>query len=210
MDTVRIAAGGGGRVTYTVSREGGCLLIDGAIPIGDFAALAKTVPDDAVVCHDLARMAGVTFAAGLPADVAAMKEKLTPSVIEAQRCAARGYDLSEQAIRWLACGRRGRSSNAIFKRLTGFPKYLMFEGAEDTNPHPNDPADFVRCRLLLEQVPEFAPRIGEMADVSPVWGRLIGAWGELCALMDEECPDWRQGGWSVPRTYRRMRELVGE
>lgn len=111
--------------------------------------------------------------------------------------------LSVAAQLWLRHGERGVSSDTIFGRLTGL--YLVGHWGET---HPLDPDDFRRCRLLVEGVPEFRERLGEMAAASPTWAALVGAWDELCALMDEEAPTWRTArGARCPRTYERMRQL---
>jgi hypothetical protein len=71
-----------------------------------------------------------------------------------------------------------------------------------------DPDDLRRCRLLLEQVPELTPRLGEMATVSRVWEVLVARWDEICATMDGECPDWRTSNGSAPGTFSMMEECV--
>lgn len=109
---------------------------------------------------------------------------------------------SEALVNWLACGQRGISSDAIVQHLTGI------QAARWAGSHPHDPSDLGRCRLLLEQVPELAPRIGETAVVSPAWRVLVEHWDDLCSLMDEEAPQWRDQRGNAPRTYSRMRELL--
>ena len=111
--------------------------------------------------------------------------------------------MSAQAIAWLASGERGTSSNTIFTHLSGIDAVGRWGGS-----HPLDPDDFRRCRLLLGIVPEFQARIGELRKISPVWDRLVSNWADLCDLMDQEFPTWREGGrGSCPKTYERMQEL---
>jgi hypothetical protein len=112
--------------------------------------------------------------------------------------------LSPEAVDWLANGKRGISSNTIFTHLTGIDAMGGWGGRS----HPHDPADLWRCRLLLEQVPEFGERLCEMKTASPVWARLVAKWGELCALMDREAPNWRNGEGFAPDTYHAMRLLI--
>jgi hypothetical protein len=107
------------------------------------------------------------------------------------------------AIEWLRSGERGVSSEAIFEHLTGVPV-----GDRWGSTYPADSWDLRRCRLLLEAVPAFRLRLGEMSGACSVWARLVARWDELCALMDEEAPDWRDGQWA-PRTYDLMRNLIG-
>lgn len=110
--------------------------------------------------------------------------------------------IPQGAEEWLRTGERGLSSDAIFTHLTG-----LGLGSGWGAVYPLDSWDLRRCRLLLERVPAFRLRLGEMAGACPVWARLVTRWGELCALMDEEAPDWRDGQWA-PRTYDLMRKLI--
>lgn len=114
--------------------------------------------------------------------------------------------IPESAMQWLASGERGLSSNAIFTKMTGIKtaKCAFEEGF-----FPLDPDGLTRCVKLLEAVPEFAPRIGEMADVSPEWAALVAHWDELVALLDSEVPGWREHRHgNASKTYARMRKLI--
>lgn len=111
---------------------------------------------------------------------------------------------SESLVAWLANGERGCSSNTIVQHLTGIKTSSGKWGPD----HPHDPSDLRRCRLLLEQVPELAPRISEMAKASPSWAMLIAHWDTLLALMDKECPEWRHGTGMAKETYRVMQDLL--
>jgi hypothetical protein len=111
--------------------------------------------------------------------------------------------LSAQAIAWLANGERGTSSNTIFTHLSGMDCVGRWGGS-----HPLDPGDFRRCRLLLDQVPEFQARINELRTISPVWDRLVSSWMLLCDTMDAEFSTWREAGrGSCPKTFKFMQEL---
>lgn len=46
-----------------------------------------------------------------------------------------------------------------------------------------------------------------MAELGTQWAATIGAWDELCRIMDEEAPDWRDGRGTASRTYARLGEL---
>lgn len=98
--------------------------------------------------------------------------------------------------RWLAGPDTGASSIALCKRLVG-----NFTG--DSPPHPWDPDDFGRCHRLLHAMPGWRARIGEAAELSPTWERLVAAWDELEKLYLEELPSGR-----APKLYARMRGLV--
>lgn len=186
--------------SYTVVERDGCKLVDGVMSLDAFLAIAKGLPKDSVLDAHAARVLGVTHAMGLPRDLEALCAK--PDVVEAALCRARalGSGLSEEAIRWMAIGRQGRSSQTLFQRLTG--RRLTFDEG-----HPTDPADFGRCRQLLEEVPELAGRLGEMSSASDVWARLVDQWASLCGEMDAEAPRWREEGGRAPRTLERMKRL---
>lgn len=124
-------------------------------------------------------------------------------VEEFEQLLASGTKLSMAASQWLASGERGISSNTMFTRLTGVNAIRR-----DSRGYPHDPDDLRRCRLLLEQVPELRDRVSEMAEESPEWARLVARWDEVCALMDEETPKWRDREGTASRTYDRMKELL--
>jgi len=111
------------------------------------------------------------------------------------------FDIPNAAVAWLRTGERGTSSQTIFEVMTGLP---LTDGVF-RRAVPFDPADFRRCRLLLEAVPEWRHRLGEMAAVGPRWSALIPRWDELCATMDAEAPEWRDGVGDAPLTYRLIR-----
>lgn len=78
---------------------------------------------------------------------------------------------------WLAGADRGISSNTIVQALTG--RVLLTDFGPDV---PHDAGDFGRCRRLLEAVPEFRPRLAEVAALYPAWGPFVEAWDELTDL----------------------------
>jgi len=56
-------------------------------------------------------------------------------------------------------------------------------------------------------IPEWEPRIAEMAKYSRGWKAIVDKWPELKSTMDGEVGfDWRKGR-SAPRTTALMREL---
>lgn len=186
--------------SYTVTERSGCRLVSGEVPLSAFTSLIDGMPKGAVMDPDAARMLGVKFAFGMPEDLEALKKD--PLVLANARADAEveGVGLSAEAREWLATGERGTSSETIFGRLTG----VKFK----TESHPHDPEDLRRCRLLLEQIPEFRPRFAEVAKVSPEWAAIVAHWDELCSLMDTEAPKWRTKRGSAGETYRRMLALI--
>lgn len=107
------------------------------------------------------------------------------------------YD--ERVSKWARNGEFGNSSKAIWGRLSGF-------GAI-SSAHPQDLGDLRRCLLLLERVPEWKGRIGEMAAASDVWGRLAPRWEEIHAIFVEEAGT-NLDSVAAPRTGALLKEIV--
>ena len=107
--------------------------------------------------------------------------------------------ISDNLNNWLANGDRGISSEAIASHLTG----INFVSGHWFSTHPVDPSDFGRCMELLDAVPEFRPRLKEMAEVSPIWAGLVECWDELERLYREEVSTGK-----APKLYDRMQEII--
>jgi hypothetical protein len=187
-------------ISYKVTERDGCRMVEGNVPLTALATISRGMPQDAVLDTHAARLLGVTLAMGRADDLHRLCSR--EDVIESARAKARRIapELSSDAQEWFALGHQGVSSQTIFQRLTGC-RIIKEESA------PRDPSDLGRCRQLLEQVPELQTKLHEMALVSDVWARLVENWPGLCALMDEESPDWRSRVGSAPKTYAMMRWL---
>lgn len=90
--------------------------------------------------------------------------------------------LSEQqrANLWIVKGNVGVSSKCIWGHMTG----TVTSGCASSYPH--DGGDFNRCLLLLEAVPEWKPRMAEMAAHGDVWAKLASNWESITAAFIEE------------------------
>lgn len=117
-------------------------------------------------------------------------------------------EITSEMVNWLARGERGLSSNTLFSKLTGVDTRPQRWSSRE-NFHPWDPEDLGRCRKLLEACPELKSKLTLMADVSSAWAVLVEAWDELCTMMDEEAPRWREAVGTTPKTYKRMCKLLG-
>lgn len=95
---------------------------------------------------------------------------------------------------WMRCDNTGISSLFMAGVLGGFSRPLGY---------PHDPSDFGRCLGLLDAVPEFRARIGEMSQHGPQWSALVSAWDELETIYREELPSG-----VAFRCYERMCELL--
>lgn len=167
----------------------------------------KIVGQRAQIDMNIARMAGADTAVGTPAALEALRKRLEAgATLEA---ITQNPGLSPDAVRWLACGQRGLSSESIFQYLTGI-QVLKDHWQSEFPRTPSDPDDMRRCRLLLEQVPELEPLFRKrMASASKDWAALVQRWDEICAVMDKESPQWRDGKGSAPETYRLMKQVLG-
>lgn len=191
--------------SYRVEQHGDCILVFGAVPLSKFSALTKMVPENSVMDTRLARIADASFAMGPKEETAALISSMSDVAIERARAMYAGAGLSDEAVRWVAVGERGSSSDAVFLRLTGIKPRNM---NGDVTAHPHDPDDLRRCRLLLEQVPELAARIGSMVEVSKEWAALVAKWDALCRTMDDEAPGWRDGEGRSPGTCALIKECL--
>lgn len=73
--------------------------------------------------------------------------------------------------------------------------------------HPWDPSDLRRCINYCDETGISVEALRErMATVSESWHALVDHWEELVALIDEERSE---GTGRAPRTYQRMRVLLG-
>lgn len=121
-------------------------------------------------------------------------EKACVEALEKAGCPL-GYDttmpgasasIEDRAKRWIVDGRVGMSSRAIWSSMMG-------ETAKDMS-YPRDPADLNRCLLLLDLIPEWKPRIPDMAQHSPQWAALVKRWDEIVqCFLDEVGLDWNKG-----------------
>lgn len=102
---------------------------------------------------------------------------------------------------WIESADYGQSSRAIATVMTGH--------RADWGSWPRDPSDLGRCVRLLQRIPEWRDRIGEMAAVSGPWAALVERWDELNGLLDMECGTSRWSGRPAPRTNAVMRHAIG-
>lgn len=103
--------------------------------------------------------------------------------------------MNQNALNWIASDDTGISSKTIWA--------VMMNAEIDYAHVPWDPADFGRCYRLLEAVPEWKPRLGEVAKKYPAWTGLVENWPELEALYLEELPTGK-----APKLYQRMKQLT--
>jgi hypothetical protein len=108
---------------------------------------------------------------------------------------------SEKLIQWFKFGDRGASSNTIVEVIEGLPAGMLTSNSGRSHPH--DPADFIRCVKLIEEVPEYKEKLRLVRRVSPTWSALIDNWEELELLLEAELPTKR-----CPLLLNRMQEII--
>lgn len=139
-------------------------------------------------------------------------EQACVDAIEAAGCPL-GYDttmpgsdktVEQRAAAWMRDGEVGMSSRAIHDHMLGLtPKCGYFD-------YPLDPDDLNRCIKLLELIPEWKPRMGEMAQRGEQWNGLANSWEEICqCFLDEVGLDWCKGS-RAPKTYALVKQATGD
>lgn len=114
-----------------------------------------------------------------------------------------GSTIEQRATKWLRDGQVGMSSRAIHDHMMGLAPRNGF-------PYPHDPDDLNRCLLLLDLIPEWKPRMGEMAQHNPQWAALASNWEPITeAFLREAGLDW-QHHCKAPKTYALMRRALGD
>ncbi len=108
-------------------------------------------------------------------------------------------DLVQRATQWIVSRDTGMSSKAIWAHMMG--------AEPEWNCGPADPADLGRCLRLLALIPEWKPRMGEMAAYGGEWAALIPHWDELAAMMADEVGIAWEKGRNAPKTFDRMQAI---
>lgn len=141
-------------------------------------------------------------------------EQACVEALEKAGCAL-GYDttmpgadksIEERANKWIVDGRVGQSSKAIWSHMMG----VAGAGDRFGVRYPLDPDDLNRCLLLLDLIPEWAPRMAEMAKYNTQWAGLAKNWGEIAeCFLNEVGLNWCKAK-SAPKTYAMMKRAMGE
>ncbi len=109
--------------------------------------------------------------------------------------------VAQRAQAWILNGDVGMSSKAIYCHMTG-------NTDKDRWNHPHDPGDLNRCLLLLNLIPEWIPRMSEMATRGKAWAALAENWELISStFLDEVGLNWCKAR-SAPKTYSMMRAVI--
>ena len=107
--------------------------------------------------------------------------------------------MQEKIIEWFANGEVGASSRVMASTVSG---------AKATDgSYPSDPADFNRCLLFLDAVPEARGELHKLKAVNSHWEKLIERWLEVeISFLAEVGRNWSKAK-SVPKTHRLMKSI---
>lgn len=111
-------------------------------------------------------------------------------------------DLSMKVCEWMSMGKVGISSATMASIALGLKKNIY----SDHFGYPYDPADLNRCRILVKHIPEIRDSFKKIGRRVPGFKPILDNWDELITLLDEEV---REDTGRAPRTYARMKELLG-
>lgn len=109
-------------------------------------------------------------------------------------------DQLRRAHAWVVSDDTGLSSKQLWAVMMGVPPGRSY--------YPCDPSDLGRCLRLLDAVPDWRPRIREMAAQSPEWDALTTRWSELEASFLAEGGSLNPPrGTVMQRTYDLMKGI---
>lgn len=113
--------------------------------------------------------------------------------------------IERRAVRWALSNDTGTSSTTLCRHMLGFPHEGTFWVSE-----PSDGGDLGRCCRLLLLIPEWVPRIPEMAKLSNSWAALVPHWAELTELLASETGPEFDKNKRAPKTYERIKRITAE
>jgi len=107
--------------------------------------------------------------------------------------------MRDKVLDYFGDGRGGLSSKAMA---------LAAIELKHGNHHPSDPADFNRCLMLLDAVPEIRDHMDRVAAISGTWAKMVDRWDEVEKCFLEEVGfNWSKGH-SAPLTYKLMMDVI--
>jgi hypothetical protein len=81
---------------------------------------------------------------------------------------------------WLQTDEVGMSSLFLAHRLSESPLAIC------EYAHPYDIDDFMRCRRMLEAIPELKQKLGGVSNESKIWSGLVKDWEAICQFIDDD------------------------
>lgn len=104
-------------------------------------------------------------------------------------------------LTWLAKDNTGLSSEFMVFTALGIK-------SKRAGCYPCDPADFNRCLVMLDRVPEVKNFFDVIAQSNPQWAAIIKNWDLIEQTFLEEAGfDWSKSQ-RAPKTYALMRNVI--
>jgi len=106
--------------------------------------------------------------------------------------------MKDKILRWFGEGEVGSSSKAMALTSINMP---------NDGSYPHDPADFNRCLMLLDCVPEIRNHMDKIREISEKWASLVDEWDVVESMfLNEVGLNWSNGS-SAPKTYKLMKTI---
>lgn len=195
--TTKIGLGFNG-AAYSVTRTPRGVVIEGGpVPVDDLSALAKAWGERGYTIMDqgIAQALGAFMVITDEEGSKAWREEIEAGL-------AHSVDAE---LAWLKGTDTGVSSRTIFSVLSS--RYGAGALGSSSPDFPYDPSDFGRCHRLLERLPAWRARMGEVAAKHPRWAPFVERWEEMTATYVEEQPT---GYGPCPRLYEALQQCCAE
>lgn len=185
---------------YTIERTQHGVLIRGEVPVSELVALTKVWKEAGftLIHPGLAAAAGAGWAVTSPEALPKWEAEIAAK--------AKHNANGDRELEWLLGHDTGISSLTICAVLSG---QHSVAAAVSRGPFgadvPHDPADFGRCYRLLQAIPEWRGRLGEVAKAHRIWRPFVREWDAMTALYEEERVLAR-----APKLYALMQKLEAE
>jgi hypothetical protein len=112
--------------------------------------------------------------------------------------------MDKRLAEWFAGNDTGLSSKCVA---------LFLSAGVSNGSTPSDLNDWGRCMRLLERIPEWKPRMAEMAEAGGGWPALAKRWAELSGVWEAETGTPAPPVWNwpdCPKTEKLFREIGEE
>ena len=106
--------------------------------------------------------------------------------------------MKDKILKWFCEGEVGLSSKAMARASINMLS---------DRSYPLDPADFNRCLMLLDCVPEIRDHMDKIRGISERWALLVDRWDDVESMfLDEVGLNWCNGH-RAPKTYELMKAI---
>lgn len=114
--------------------------------------------------------------------------------------------IEKRTIRWLLANaanpKRTNSARAIICHMSQGVPISTGDAKADADNAPVAAADVINCMQLLEEIPEWKPRMHEMGEYSAGWKNIAEVWEHLAEMLAKEAKITPESDRSVRRARR--------